>query len=142
MGIVNLSDQTGHYEAIIFSEGLTTYRDLLEPGKPVLLVLQAGVEGDEVRARIQSVEPLDDALARHRNDMRIFLRDPRPIASVQERLRARGAEARGEGEVSLILILDQGEREVEVKLKGRYPASPAIAGALRAVPGVVDVQMT
>jgi DNA polymerase-3 subunit alpha len=142
MGIVNLSDQTGHYEAIIFSEGLVTYRDLLEPGRPVLLVLQAGIEGDEVRARIQSVEPLDDALARHKNDMRIFLRDPRPIPSVQERLRARGAEARGEGEVSLILILDQGEREVEVKLKGRYPASPAIAGALRAVPGVVDVQMT
>ncbi|MDB5558738.1 MAG: polymerase alpha subunit [Enterovirga sp.] len=141
MGIVNLSDQTGHYEAIIFSEGLMTYRDLLEPGRAVLLVLQAGVEGEEVRARIQTVELLDDALAKHRNDMRIFLRDPRPIPSVQERLRARAGETRGEGEVSLILILDQGEREVEVKLKGRYPASPAIAGALRAVPGVIDVQM-
>jgi DNA polymerase-3 subunit alpha len=107
----------------------------------VLLVLQAAVEGEEVRARIQTVALLDDALAKHRNDMRIFLRDPRPIPSVQERLRARAGETRGEGEVSLILILDQGEREVEVKLKGRYPASPAIAGALRAVPGVIDVQM-
>ncbi|MDB5511242.1 MAG: polymerase alpha subunit [Enterovirga sp.] len=147
MGIVNLSDQTGHYEAIIFSEGLAIYRELLEPGRPVLLVLQAGVEGDEVRARIQSVEPLDDALARHKNDMRIFLRDDRPIPSVRERLRARSASGReevrgGDGEVSLILILDRGEREVEVKLKGRYPSSPAIAGALRSVPGVIDVQMS
>ncbi len=142
MGVVNLSDQTGHYEAIIFSEGLSTYRDLLEPGRPVLLVLQAALEGDEVRARIQSAEPLDDALARKRNDMRIFLKDLTPLPSVQTRLSARSADIKGEGEVSLILILDEGEREVEVKLRGRFPSSPAMAGALRAVPGVVDVQLS
>ena len=32
-------------------------------------------------------------------------------------------------------------REVEVKLPGKYMATPQIAGALRAVPGVVDVHM-
>jgi DNA polymerase-3 subunit alpha len=80
--------------------------------------------------------------------MRIFLRDERPIGSVQERLRAQRtapagtARVRGEGEVSLILLLDDGAREVEVKLPGRYPASPQVAGALRAVPGVIEVQMS
>ena len=108
----------------------------------MLLVLQAGLEGDEVRARIQSVEPLDEALAKHRNDMRIFLRDPGPIGSVRSRLSEKSGPSRGEGEVSLILILDEGEREVEVKLRGRYPSSPAIAGAIRAVPGVIDVQIS
>ena len=43
--------------------------------------------------------------------------------------------------MSLVLILDDGDREVEVKLPGKYMASPQIAGALRAVPGVVDVHM-
>jgi DNA polymerase-3 subunit alpha len=138
MGIVNLSDQTGHFEAIVFSEGLVKFRDLLEPGRAVSLVLQAGLEGDEVRARIQEVRSLDEEVSRHQKGMRIFLRDERPIPSVRQRLQARG-EGGAEGEVSLILILDQ--REVEVKLRGRYPASPQIAGALRAVPGVVDVQM-
>ena len=136
MGILMLSDQTGHFEAIIFSEGLGQYRDLLEPGRAVSLVLQAGVEGDEVRARIQSAEPLEVAVAKHQKGMRIFLRSDVPIVSIQERL-----AQRGEGEVSLVLILDNGDREVEVKLPGRYQASPQIAGALRAVPGVVDVQM-
>jgi DNA polymerase-3 subunit alpha len=136
MGIVMLSDQTGHFEAIVFSEGLQRLRDVLEPGRAVSLVLQAGVEGEEVRARIQMAEPLDEAVAKHQKGMRIFLRDERPIGSVQERLKVRG-----EGEVSLVLILDNGEREVEVKLPGRYQASPQIAGALRAVPGVVDVQI-
>jgi DNA polymerase III subunit alpha len=137
MGIVMLSDQTGHFEAIVFSEGLQRYRDILEPGQAVVLVLQAGVEGEEVRARIQLVEPLDEAAAKHQKGMRIFLRDERPLAGVYERLRAKG-----EGEISFVLILDNGDREVEVKLSGRYLATPQIAGALRAVPGVVDVQIS
>jgi DNA polymerase-3 subunit alpha len=136
MGIINLSDQTGHFEAIVFSEGLQRFREILEPGNAVVLLLQAGVEGEEVRARIGTAEPLEEAVAKHQKGMRIFLRDERPIGSVQERLKIRG-----EGEVSLVLILDNGEREVEVKLPGKYQASPQIAGALRAVPGVVEVQM-
>jgi DNA polymerase-3 subunit alpha len=136
MGIVMLSDQTGHFEAIVFSEGLQRFREVLEPGRAVVLVLQAGVEGEEVRARIQTAEPLDEAVAKHQKGMRIFLRDERPIGSVLERLKLRG-----EGEVSLVLILDDGDREVEVKLPGKYQASPQVAGALRAVPGVVEVQM-
>jgi DNA polymerase-3 subunit alpha len=100
-----------HFEAITFSEGLSHYRDLLEPGAALMLQLQASTEGEDVRARIQTCEPLDQAASRHQKGMRIYLRDERPISSVQQRLRARG-------EVSLILILDGGEREVEVKLGG------------------------
>jgi DNA polymerase-3 subunit alpha len=136
MGILTLSDQTGQFEAIIFSEGLMRLRDVLEPGTAVVLLLQAGLEGEEVRARIGMAEPLDEALAKHQKSMRIFLRDERPIPSVFERLKVRG-----EGEVSLVLILDDGDREVEVKLPGKYMASSQIAGALRAVPGVVDVHV-
>ncbi|WP_430912823.1 DNA polymerase III subunit alpha [Methylobacterium sp. sgz302541] len=136
LGIVNLSDQTGHFEAIIFSEGLAHYRDILEPGRPLVLQIQAALEGEDVRARIQTAEPLDAAVAKHQKGMRIFLRDEKPIGSIQQRL-----SIRGEGEVSLILILDGGEREVEVKLKDRYQASPQVAGAIRAVPGVVQVEV-
>ncbi len=137
IGIVMLSDQTGHFEAIVFSEALQQYRDLLEPGRDLILVLQAGVEGEEVRVRIQSAEPLDEAAARCQKTMRIFLRDTKPLTSVRERLRDRG-----EGEVSLVLILDSGEQEVEIKLPGRYQVSPQVAGALRAAPGVVQVEMS
>ncbi|CAA9340145.1 MAG: DNA polymerase III alpha subunit [uncultured Microvirga sp.] len=137
LGIVMLSDQTGHFEAIVFAEGLQQYRDLLEPGRMVVVVLQAGLDGDEVRARIQSVEALELAVAHHQKGMRIFVRDERPIFSVAERLKEPG-----EGEISLVLILDSGDREVEVRLPGGYKASPQIAGAIRAVPGVVQVEMS
>ena len=38
-----------------------------------------------------------------------------------------------------MMLLDI-ETEVEMKLPGRFKVSPQIAGALKAVPGVVDVQ--
>ena len=88
MGIIGLSDPSGQYEAVLFAEGLAQYRDLLEPGSAVLLFLTAEVQGDEVRARIQSVEPLDEAAAKMHKGLRVFLRDGPD--------RGRGAAARAD----------------------------------------------
>ena len=41
--------------------------------------------------------------------------------------------------MTLVMMLDL-ETEVEVRLPGRFKVSPQIAGAIKAVPGVVDVQ--
>ncbi|HEU5019422.1 MAG TPA: DNA polymerase III subunit alpha [Pseudolabrys sp.] len=139
MGIIGLSDPTGAYEAVVFSEGLAEYRDLLEPGTAVLMFLSAEVQGDEVRARIQSAEPLDAAAANLHKGLRIFLRDDKPIEAVARRLEPSPRPANGDGEVSVILLLEQGT-EVEVKLPGRFKVSPQIAGAIKAVPGVVQVE--
>jgi DNA polymerase-3 subunit alpha len=156
MGIIGLSDPSGHYEAVLFAEGLAQYRDLLEPGTAVLLFLTAEVQGDEVRARIQSAEPLDEAAARIQRGLRVFLRDAQPLAGVARRLEPslknggkggeKGAEKAGEkvaeaadGEVSMVLLLQNGS-EVEVKLPGRFKVSPQIAGAIKAVSGVVTVE--
>jgi DNA polymerase-3 subunit alpha len=143
MGIIGLSDPTAHYEAVIFSEGLAEYRDVLEPGAAVLLVLSAEVQGDEVRARIQSVQPLDAAAANLHKGLRVFLRDGAPLEALAKRLESlpatRVAQSSGDGEVSMILLLDRGT-EVEVKLPGRFKVSPQIAGAIKALPGVVEVQ--
>ena len=145
MGIIGLSDPSGHYEAVLFAEGLAQFRDLLEPGMVVLLFLTAEVQGDEVRARIQSVEPLDKAAAKAQKGLRVFLRDEAPIEGVAKRLEPvrlaagrNGGEA-GDGEVSMVLMLGDGN-EVEVKLPGRFKVSPQIAGAIKAVSGVVTVE--
>ena len=144
MGIIGLSDPTGHYEAVLFAEGLAQYRDLLEPGTAVLLFLTAEVQGDEVRARIQSVEPLDEAAAKMQKGLRVFLRDEAPLDGLVRRLeptRLRRPQRRrpADGEVSMVLMLQNGS-EVEVKLPGRFKVSPQIAGAIKAVPGVVTVE--
>src|SRR5690348_10413426 len=115
MGIIGLSDPSGHFEAVVFSEGLAEHRDLLEPGNAVLLFLSAEVQGDEVRARIQSVEPLDSAAASLQKGLRVFLRDGAPLDAVAKRLEpAVRSQANGDGEVSVVLLLKRGT-EVEVK---------------------------
>jgi DNA polymerase-3 subunit alpha len=155
MGIMGLSDPTGHFEAVLFSEGLAQYRDVLEPGAAVLLQLGAELQGEDVRARVLHAEPLDDAAAKTQKGLRIFVRDTRPLESIAKRLQmpeagqggpARGqpvkpapAAGGGDGDVSLVMMLDL-ETEVEMKLPGRFKVSPQIAGAIKAVSGVVDVQ--
>jgi len=133
MGIVQLSDQSGQYEAILFQEGLNQYRDFFEKGASVLVTLQATLEGEEVRARIAAVEPLDAAAARLGKGLRLRLRDDEPLSEITRRLRGQG-----DGEVCLVLATSAGE--VEIKLPGKYPVSPQIAGALRAIPGIVAVE--
>jgi DNA polymerase-3 subunit alpha len=113
------------------------------------LFLTAEVQGDEVRARIQSVEPLDDAAAKAQKGLRVFLRDDAPIEGVAKRLEpirlsagrngGEGGGGGGDGEVSVVLMLGNGN-EVEVKLPGRFKVSPQIAGAIKAVSGVVTVE--
>jgi DNA polymerase-3 subunit alpha len=156
MGIMGLSDPTGHFEAVLFSEGLAQYREVLEPGAAVLLQLGAELQGEDVRARVLHAEPLDDAAAKTQKGLRIFVRDTKPLDSIARRLsmpetvpvagsgrapQAKPAQATngGDGDVSLIIMLDL-ETEVEMKLPGRFKVSPQIAGALKAVSGVVDVQ--
>src|SRR5450432_4125168 len=155
MGIMGLSDPTGHFEAVLFSEGLAQYRDVLEPGAAVLLQLGAELQGEDVRARVLHAEPLDAAAAKTQKGLRIFVRDTRPLESIAKRLQmpepGQGGTSRGQpskpaaaaggadGDVSLVLMLDL-ETEVEMKLPGRFKVSPQIAGAIKAVSGVVDVQ--
>src|SRR5579875_266082 len=133
MGIVQLSDQSGQYEAILFQEGLNQYRDLLEKGAAVLLSLQASLEGEDVRARIISAELLDAAASRLGKGLRVFLRDENPLGEISRHLRTRG-----DGDVSLVLLTENGE--IEVKLPGKFSVSPQVAGALKAVPGIVAVE--
>src|SRR3954451_17629673 len=156
MGIMGLSDPTGHFEAVLFSEGLAQYRDVLEPGAAVLLQLGAELQGEDVRARVLHAEPLDEAAAKTQKGLRIFVRDTKPLESIAKRLAgpdmsaSNGAapkvgspgiapRSNGDGEVSLVMMLDL-ETKVEMKLPGRFKVSPQIAGAIKAVAGVVDVQ--
>jgi DNA polymerase-3 subunit alpha len=114
------------------------------------------LQGEDVRARVLHAEPLDDAAAKTQKGLRIFVRDTKPLESIARRLQmpeaGQGAPARGfqakpaappaggsDGDVSLVMMLDL-ETEVEMKLPGRFKVSPQVAGAIKAVSGVVDVQ--
>jgi DNA polymerase-3 subunit alpha len=135
IGIVTLSDPTGQFEATVYQERLADWRDLLEPGQSLLLTISAEFDGDseDLRARIQNLEPLEMAAAKKTRVIRIFVDAPEPIERIARRLDL------GEGTVSVVLMLK--EREVEVRLPGQYRVTPQVAGAIKTVPGIVHVEV-
>jgi DNA polymerase III subunit alpha len=136
MGIVNFSDSSGQFEAVLFAEMLAEYRDLLEPGRSLVLTVSAEDRPEGINLRIQTAQSLEDEAARVQKSLRVFLRDSKPLGSLAPVL-----SQRGDGQVSLILIQDNGKREVEIELKDRYRITPQIAAAIKGVQGVVDVEL-
>ena len=87
-----------------------------------------------MRARIVSVEALDVAAQRVQKGLQVFVRTSEALPSLQKVL-----GERGEGEVSIVAMTSD-RAEAEIKLPGRYRISPQIAGAIKALPGIVAVE--
>jgi len=137
MGILRVSDPTGQFEAVIFSEGLNQYREILEPGQSVIMKVTAENRQEGVNVRIQTVELIDAAAGRNQGDLRIFVDDPSCLESLKTHLDPRD----GNGRVIMTVLLDGGASEADICLKDRYRVSPQIASALKAVRGVAQVEM-
>jgi DNA polymerase-3 subunit alpha len=133
---VQLSDASGVYEVIFFTEILGANRELLEAGKAVVLTVETRREEDSLRMSCHAIQGLDEAVKQAAAGLRIFLNDPAPVGSIKAIL---GREARGKGRVSLMLSLDR-DREAEVSLPGGWAVTPATRAAIKAIPGIVEVQ--
>ncbi len=136
MGIVQLSDPTGQYEAVVFSETLSQYRDLLETGNSVILLVSAEQRPEGISARIQSVSSLDAAAEKLQKRLTIFVRDAKPLDHIAGQL-----AKPGEGQVSIVVLEGEGAREIELRLPGGKAISPPLANAVKGIPGVVDVEL-
>ena len=147
MANIKMSDPTGYFEAVIFQEGLVQYQRDLEPGNAVLVQVGADAQGDEVRLRLYGVELLDHVAAKNQRGLVVTVRPDTSIELIARRLQSGGSgngngngKAETKGDVAIVVSLEGGRAEVEVKLPGRFPVSPQIAGNVRAVEGVLDVQ--
>jgi DNA polymerase III subunit alpha len=131
------SDASGQFEAVIFSDTLARSRELLEPGTPVLLSVEAERDGETVKMRVQSIESLEAAAASVQRGLKVVLdrrvvQDSGGLAELQRQLKAGG-----KGQVQIVLPLDG--REIEFELPGRYEVGPMQKGALSTVRGVLEV---
>ncbi len=133
---VQLSDASGLYEVMVFAEKLSEAREWLEPGRPILLTVDARIEEDNLRLMAVEIAGLDQAAAAAATGLRIFLKTPDALASIKQVLDRAG---RGKGRVDFVLDLEDLGREVEIALPGRYAVSPAVKGAIKAIPGILAV---
>ncbi len=134
------SDKTGQFEAVIFSDTLNQAGDLLTPGTPVLLSVQAERDGETLKMRVQHVEALDRAAAGVQKGLRVML-DRRVIQGPKGRLDElkKLLKPGGRGEVKLVVELDDRGRVLELALPGKFDVSPTQRGLISTVPGVIEV---
>ena len=133
MGVVQLSDPSGQYEAML-QESLNQYRDLFEKGADVIVTLRPRLEGEDVRARIIGVEKLTE---RRRQS-------PQGTADLRARRQApaldrKPAESARRRRDLAGVMLGPGEDEVGSDCPAAMWSTRA-AGALKAAPGVVEVE--
>ena len=131
---VSLSDPTGMFEVMVFSEVLSAARPFLEPGKSVLFTVSADWIDDELKLRAIAAQDLDKAAAGAGEGLRVYLEDTRPLGAIAGQLRQPG-----KGLVTLI-VPAAGGQEVEIKLPQRQQVNAALKGAIKSLPGVAAVE--
>jgi DNA polymerase III subunit alpha len=135
---VQLSDPTGLYEVTVFSDTLEAARDLLEPGKNVVLTVKAELEGDTLKLLANHVQPIDQvADAAGAQALRIHLNQASAATSIASLLAS--VQGRNRAQITLCVPDAQG-REIDLTLPDPYPVTAQIKGAIKAMQGVVMVE--
>ena len=133
-GFVSLSDATGMFECMVFSEVLVASRPVLEAGKSVLITVAADLMDEELKLRALSIVDLDKAAADAGEGLKIYLDNTDPLNAIATQLRQPG-----KGIVTIVVPGSEG-REVEIKLPQRQQVNTAIKSAIKSLPGVAMVE--
>ena len=118
-------------------EALRSCRDLLEPGRAIVLKVRAKNNDGEVRFFGDDARPLEMAIEQVAAGLRVHV-SPAVVSLDVLKARLKPA-AKGGGEVMFVAAF-AGGREVELKLPGRYQLDPAVRGALKIAPGVAALE--
>jgi DNA polymerase-3 subunit alpha len=140
---VRLSDPTGLYEVRMFSDVLDVARDHLEPGRSVVMTVEATMEGEEMRLTAKAAQPIDVALLGAAGaGLRVFVNDAAAGPSLYARLSsvAREVKAGRRGPVEIVPLAPDLACEPIIGLSDEYPITPQVLGALKSVPGVVHIE--
>ncbi len=129
---VQLTDSSGVFEVVIFSDLLAKTRELLEAGQVLLLSVDVRRDNDSLRLMAQDIQVLDEAVAKKANGIKVFMKTSEPLCKIKSLFER---QAGGRGRVNLVLDLEDG-REVELALPADCLVSPALRQAVKAVPGI------
>jgi DNA polymerase-3 subunit alpha len=136
MAFVQLSDASGAYEITVFSEVLALGRELIESGAPLLVSADVQRWNDGFRVTAQDIQPLEDAAAKAASGLRVFVRDERPLNSLAKVFSEHGEKGRGRVQI----VIEAPDQEIEMDLQRGYAISGAVRSAIKAIPGIVEVQ--
>jgi len=114
---------------------LAMHRDIMVAGQSLILTLDVQKTGDEIRLTCQGIELLEKAVENSAAGLKILLSGGEGVPALRDIL---ARERHGRGQISLVIA--DAAREIEIKLPGGWSISGQARAALRALPGLVEVQ--
>lgn len=133
---LQLSDPTGVFEVMLFSEMLAASREFLEPGTMLLLSVEAEQKEDQIRFTCGRIEPLELALDSKIQTVEIELDSTEDLPLIKQSLDESGS---GSARVSFYVRLE-GQKIARIDLPERYSLSADVRESLRSRKGVLDVR--
>ncbi|HUB97844.1 MAG TPA: DNA polymerase III subunit alpha, partial [Stellaceae bacterium] len=133
---VQMSDTSGVYEVMAFSEVLAQSRALLDEGVPLVVTVDVRTDDESLRLSAQKFERLDRLANDAAAGLKIVLGEGDALGPLKTLMLR---ESGGRGRVSVVVPVAQ-TREVEITLPGGFKIGPDILMAVRALPGILEVQ--
>jgi DNA polymerase III subunit alpha len=131
-----VSDATGVFEAIVFSEALARARDVLEEGETLLLKVTVERQEEQLRFMVQDIQSLDKSLSGKIREVRVVLDSGDAVKKMKDLLIAEGP-----GPARIVVEISLNDRESAiVTLPESYSFSPQMRSQLGKTAGVLDVR--
>lgn len=133
---LTLSDTSGVYEVILFSEILSRSRDFLEVGKSLLLSADAEPREEQIRLTVQDIKPLEDVLITKVHEVRLKLVHTNNMQQLKEIVMAAGE---GKSVYKIAVFCPSVNKVVNLCLAGSYGFTPEIRDRLYRLPGLKNL---
>lgn len=136
---LQISDSSGVYEGMCFSETLSQADPILEVGQQLLLTVDVEQREDEPRFTIQSIEKLEENLGDKLSEIKLCIDNRDGIAKLQGILKADSDDAAYKAGYILNFDIEDGQN-ITIRLPGRFSYSAETRTALYHAEGISDIQ--
>jgi DNA polymerase III subunit alpha len=133
---IQMSDTSGVFEVMAFAEVLAQSRQLLDEGVPLVVTVDVRTDDESQRLSAQKFERLDRVATAAAAGLKIVLTEGGALVPLKNLMLREGG---GRGRVSVVVPVAPA-REVEIALPGGFRIGPDVLLAVRALPGVLEVQ--
>ncbi len=135
---VQLSDPSGIFEVMVFSELLEKHRELLTPGQNIVMGIEVARMGENLRTNLKSVQDIESLdYDQSRPILELTLINEDAIEGLSKMLKRLEGEQGKKGELRVVLPLGEGATAT-MKLKDEIPLGAEAQMALSQCAGVIE----
>ncbi|MDE0238622.1 MAG: DNA polymerase III subunit alpha [bacterium] len=133
---LELSDRSGHYEIVVFSDTLDACAGKLDGPGPFFLEVDGRVDGENVRFSARRIVRLDEMVSKSLKAFVLHIDAGESVVALQQVLD--NAEP-GQGRITLSYAALSG-KVVDIVLPRRFSLSPGLKAQIEALPGLRSVE--